>query len=238
MNTGNIKALIQALPQFRDILGRMSVHIFISRWGLPAARSTAWQRSPAADAAWQAQANFESFAFLLCPTLCGVLQVAAASPCDNSIQMWTTHVPHGSTGDFTCCPVHTAVCLSCSELKNAINGRMLTELGELEQNLVYGDMGSAELIKFLQGELGGGLLDFLPCTLLWRVAGVCLQADELVSTGRCSRMHTCAAGAPPPSASVTVAHASSAAAATCRVWGCAGARGQDAAVHVVPGHPP
>jgi hypothetical protein len=29
---------------------------------------------------------------------------------------------------------------------------MLTELGELEQNLVYGDMGSAELIKFLQGE--------------------------------------------------------------------------------------
>jgi hypothetical protein len=44
-----------------------------------------------------------------------------------------------------------AVC-PCSELKNAINGRMLTELGELEQNLVYGDMGSAELIKFLQGE--------------------------------------------------------------------------------------
>jgi hypothetical protein len=40
----------------------------------------------------------------------------------------------------------------CSELKNAMNGRMLTELGELEQNLVYGDMGSAELIKFLQGE--------------------------------------------------------------------------------------
>lgn len=33
-----------------------------------------------------------------------------------------------------------------------MNGRMLTELGELEQNLVYGDMGSAELIKFLQGE--------------------------------------------------------------------------------------
>jgi hypothetical protein len=47
--------------------------------------------------------------------------------------------------------VGTAVC-PCSELKNAINGRMLTELGELEQNLVYGDMGSAELIKFLQGE--------------------------------------------------------------------------------------
>lgn len=41
---------------------------------------------------------------------------------------------------------------ACSELKNAINGRMLTELGELEQNLVYGDMGSAELIKFLQGK--------------------------------------------------------------------------------------
>jgi hypothetical protein len=37
-------------------------------------------------------------------------------------------------------------------LKNAINGRLLTELGELEQNLVYGDMGSTELIKFLQGE--------------------------------------------------------------------------------------
>lgn len=31
MNTGNIKALIQALPQFRDVLGRLSVHIFISR---------------------------------------------------------------------------------------------------------------------------------------------------------------------------------------------------------------
>lgn len=43
-------------------------------------------------------------------------------------------------------------CCVCSELKNAINGRMLTELGELEQSLVYGDMGSAELIKFLQGE--------------------------------------------------------------------------------------
>ena len=31
MNTGNIKALIQALPQFRDVLSRLSVHIFISR---------------------------------------------------------------------------------------------------------------------------------------------------------------------------------------------------------------
>jgi hypothetical protein len=31
MNTGNIKALIQALPQFRDVLGKLSVHIFISR---------------------------------------------------------------------------------------------------------------------------------------------------------------------------------------------------------------
>jgi hypothetical protein len=51
---------------------------------------------------------------------------------------------------LVCCP---AVPLSCSELKNAINGRLLTEVGELEQNLVYGDMGSTELIKFLQGEL-------------------------------------------------------------------------------------
>jgi hypothetical protein len=32
MNTGNIKALIQALPQFREVLGRLSVHIFISRY--------------------------------------------------------------------------------------------------------------------------------------------------------------------------------------------------------------
>jgi hypothetical protein len=31
VGTGNIKALIQALPQFRDVLGRLSVHIFISR---------------------------------------------------------------------------------------------------------------------------------------------------------------------------------------------------------------
>lgn len=31
---GNIKALIQALPQFRDVLGKLSVHIFISRWDL------------------------------------------------------------------------------------------------------------------------------------------------------------------------------------------------------------
>lgn len=73
INTGNIKALIKALPQFRDVLGRLSVHIFIS-----------------------------------------------------------------------------------SELKNAINSRMLTELGELEQNLVYGDSGSQELIKFLQ-EYGDAL---------------------------------------------------------------------------------
>lgn len=32
-NMGNMRALIQALPQFRDVLGRLSVHIFISRWG-------------------------------------------------------------------------------------------------------------------------------------------------------------------------------------------------------------
>jgi hypothetical protein len=45
MNTGNIKALIQALPQFRDILGRLSVHIFISRCGwLTTQHSTAQQR--------------------------------------------------------------------------------------------------------------------------------------------------------------------------------------------------
>lgn len=63
-------------------------------------------------------------------------------------------------------PVHALFPLPCSrppvfsnillvvpsELKNAINGRSLTDVGELEQNLVYGDMGSAELIKFLQGK--------------------------------------------------------------------------------------
>lgn len=31
MNSGNIKSLIQALPQFRDVLSKLSVHIFISR---------------------------------------------------------------------------------------------------------------------------------------------------------------------------------------------------------------
>lgn len=47
---------------------------------------------------------------------------------------------------------HYHTLLSHSELKNAINGRSLTEVGELEQSLVYGEAGSAELIKFLQGE--------------------------------------------------------------------------------------
>lgn len=69
MSSTNIKALIQALPQFREILGRLSVHIYIS-----------------------------------------------------------------------------------SEIKNATNGRQLTDVGELEQDLVYGDKGSQDLIKFLAGE--------------------------------------------------------------------------------------
>eukprot|EP00879_Flechtneria_rotunda_P003010 GHRR01003228.1.p1 GENE.GHRR01003228.1~~GHRR01003228.1.p1 ORF type:complete len:663 (+),score=201.56 GHRR01003228.1:278-2266(+) len=63
----NIKALIQALPQFREVLGRLSVHIFIS-----------------------------------------------------------------------------------SELKNAINSRSLTDLGELEQNLVYGEKNSQDLMQYLK----------------------------------------------------------------------------------------
>lgn len=66
MSTGNIRGLIQALPQFREVLGRLSVHIFVS-----------------------------------------------------------------------------------SELKNTLNARSLTELGELEQNLIYGDANSQDLIKFL-----------------------------------------------------------------------------------------
>jgi hypothetical protein len=33
LSSGNIRALIQALPQFREVLGRLSVHIFISRCG-------------------------------------------------------------------------------------------------------------------------------------------------------------------------------------------------------------
>jgi hypothetical protein len=70
MSTGNIRGLIQALPQFREVLGRLSVHIFVS-----------------------------------------------------------------------------------SELKNALNARSLTDLGELEQNLIYGDANSQDLIKFLSGEL-------------------------------------------------------------------------------------
>lgn len=69
MSTGNIRGLIQALPQFREVLGRLSVHIFVS-----------------------------------------------------------------------------------SELKNTLNARSLTELGELEQNLIYGDANSQDLIKFLSGE--------------------------------------------------------------------------------------
>jgi hypothetical protein len=78
--------------------------------------------------------------------------------------------------------------LSCSELKNAINGRMLTELGELEQNLVYGDMGSAELIKFLQGELSPDLGCCRPA------CGLCWQAVASSMTG--SR-HACALACSP-----------------------------------------
>jgi hypothetical protein len=68
---------------------------------------------------------------------CGVLQAAAAAGAT------------GITEPLSPCRAPRV----CSELKNAINGRMLTDLGELEQNLVYGEAGSAELIKFLQGEL-------------------------------------------------------------------------------------
>jgi hypothetical protein len=53
-----------------------------------------------------------------------------------------------------------------------MNGRMLTELGELEQNLVYGDMGSAELIKFLQGESDAVSLSW-ECMEMLRVDRVC-----------------------------------------------------------------
>eukprot|EP00882_Tetradesmus_deserticola_P028999 GHRQ01032372.1.p2 GENE.GHRQ01032372.1~~GHRQ01032372.1.p2 ORF type:complete len:110 (+),score=23.61 GHRQ01032372.1:302-631(+) len=80
MSTGNIRGLIQALPQFREVLGRLSVHISVS-----------------------------------------------------------------------------------SELKNALNARSLTDLGELEQNLIYGDANSQDLIKFLSGERVAG------------VSAVCLQ---------------------------------------------------------------
>lgn len=68
LSASNIRGLIQALPQFRDVLGRLSLHIAIS-----------------------------------------------------------------------------------GELKNAMNGRRLTELGEVEQGLVYGEKGSSELIKYLTG---------------------------------------------------------------------------------------
>lgn len=69
MSTTNIKALIQALPQFRDILSKLSMHIFIS-----------------------------------------------------------------------------------SELKAVLNARSLTDLGGLEQDLVYGDKNSQDLIKYLAGK--------------------------------------------------------------------------------------
>lgn len=73
MSTTNIKSLIQALPQFREMLGRLSVHIFIS-----------------------------------------------------------------------------------SELKNVLDARSLTDLGELEQNLIYGDKTSQDLIKYLAGGCADG----------------------------------------------------------------------------------
>lgn len=66
MTGSSIKGLIQALPQFREMLGRLSVHIYIS-----------------------------------------------------------------------------------SEIKNTTNSRDLTDLGELEQDLVYGDRNSQDLIKFM-----------------------------------------------------------------------------------------
>eukprot|EP00878_Enallax_costatus_P018017 GHUV01018943.1.p1 GENE.GHUV01018943.1~~GHUV01018943.1.p1 ORF type:complete len:543 (+),score=157.47 GHUV01018943.1:1151-2779(+) len=66
MSTTNIKALIQALPQFRDVLSKLSMHIFIS-----------------------------------------------------------------------------------SELKTVLNSRNLTDVGGLEQDLVYGDKNSQDLIKYL-----------------------------------------------------------------------------------------
>jgi hypothetical protein len=68
MTTRNIKALIQALPQYREVLGLLSVHINLS-----------------------------------------------------------------------------------SDLTAVLNQRQLTEMGELEQSLIYGDNTSQDLIRFLQG---------------------------------------------------------------------------------------
>lgn len=68
MSTTNIKALIQALPQFREVLSKLSMHIFIS-----------------------------------------------------------------------------------SELKTVLNSRSLTDVGGLEQDLVYGEKNSQDLIKYLAG---------------------------------------------------------------------------------------
>ncbi len=42
-----------------------------------------------------------------------------------------------------------------SEIKNATNSGALTDIGELEQDLVYGDKGSTELIKFMAGAGAG-----------------------------------------------------------------------------------
>ena len=39
-----------------------------------------------------------------------------------------------------------------SELKNAVNSRALTALGELEQDLVCGDRDGQDLVKFFAGE--------------------------------------------------------------------------------------
>lgn len=170
VNTSNIKALIQALPQFRDILGRLSVHIFISRWGC---RRTQHIIAALTSCGCCVTSASQHWGLVLFFAVSHTVRCAASG----RRQSLRQHLPNGvhvSMGDFTCCPV--LLCLSCSELKNAINGRMLTELGELEQNLVYGDMGSAELIKFLQGELGAA------GSALYRygVQQVCLQADMLV----------------------------------------------------------
>ena len=40
-----------------------------------------------------------------------------------------------------------------SELRSVTNARLLTDLGELEQDLVFGDKSSKELINFLAGKL-------------------------------------------------------------------------------------
>ena len=51
-----------------------------------------------------------------------------------------------------------------SELRTVTNARLLTDLGELEQDLVFGDKTSKELVNFLAGEEEPSRRSCITCT--------------------------------------------------------------------------